>query len=351
MINNNDIDKSLKRLKILRYVSWMIILLSIIFIAIFIFKVNKSMAVTCPSGQFVDSSGNCETPNQAAQAVNNPYAGSGGSSVSGLLSYGQKNINLTDSSSCVSNPNFLVITYIVGSGGDIHATVKLNGSSYTIPQDISGLCSNGFISCPSGTWYGNGNTCSNWAVEYSGGVFSTKQLGSSIMGTPSITTTSIALNGIQTSSVTSDNTTKGLANCYCLDNSCPDTNGNAKSNSASYLKENFETLGGIITSALMKGSSDQIGGDTITEPSSSNNNTPSITYSGEACSANPNYNSPSTLEGLYNQGGSDLGNEVSGSQDGAANSDTESAMGLSSTPSSMLTTMQNNSFGGGSTVT
>ena len=361
MINNNDIDKSLRRLKILKYISWMIILLLIIFLAIFIFKINKSYsAVTgettmasnpCPSGESIGLSGNCSTPDQSAHNSDNPYAGSGGSSVSGLLSYGQKNVNLTASSSCVSNPNFLVITYTVGSGGDIYAHINLNGSSYSVPEDISGLCSNGFISCPSGTWYGNGNTCTNWTIAYSGGVFVPVQLGSSIEGTPSITTTSIALNGIQTSSVTSDNTTGGLANCYCLNNSCPDTNGNAISNSASYLKENFETLGGIITSALMKGSSDQIGGATITGPSSSNNDTPSITYSGEACSTNSNYNSPSSLEGLYNQGGTDLGNEVSGSQDGTANSDTESAMGLTSTPSSMLTTMQNNSFGGGGTVT
>jgi hypothetical protein len=361
MINNNDIDKSLRRLKILRYISWIIILSLIIFLAIFIFKINKSYsAVTgettmasnpCPSGESIGLSGNCSTPDQSAHNSDNPYAGSGGSSVSGLLSYGQKNVNLTASSSCVSNPNFLVITYTVGSGGDIHADIDLNGSSYSVPEDISGLCSNGFISCPSGTWYGNGNTCTNWTIAYSGGVFVPVQLGSSIEGTPSITTTSVALNGVQASSVTSNNTTGGLANCYCLNDSCPDTNGNAISNSASYLKENFETLGGIITSALMKGSSDQIGGDTITGPSSSNNDTPSITYSGEVCSADSNYNSPSSLEGLYNQGGTDLGNEVSGSQDGTANSNTESAMGLTSTPSSMLTTMQNNSFGGGGTVT
>jgi hypothetical protein len=220
--------------------------------------------------------------------------------------------------------------------------------------DISGLCSNGFISCPSGEWYGNGVSCNNYALLFTSATgLALQQLGSSIMATPSTSKTNVVVNGTSTSSVTSTKFVNGLANCYCLNNSCPDTNGNAKSTSPSYLKENLIDLGGIVSSAVTLGSSDQITGATITGPASKNNYISSIVYSGDACNTNSNYNSANSLEGLYNKGGSSLGNEVSGSQDATANSNTASALGMSSsqTPNNLLITAQNNSFGGATTGT
>ena len=100
-------------------------------------------------------------------------------------------------------------------------------------------------------------------------------------------------------------------------------------------------LGGQAVSAVQSGSSDTIGGVTLNTASSPY----SAVYSGGTCNSS-NYTSPNNLEGLYNEGGSALSNEVSSSQVATANSNTQSALGLSSTPNDLLTTAQNNSFGG-----
>ena len=281
--------------------------------------------------------------NSSAQASASAGAYGGQGSLIGMVNYGQKNISLTPSG-CANTTNFLNIEYSVTGTGDINATVQMNtnnGSSYnysySIPVLISGVCSNGIISCPAGEWYGNGVTCNNYAITYSPSTgFSLSPLGSAIMGMPQTTQVNVPLNGTQVSTVTSTQTSGGLANCIDIN----DATGSTPA-SETEVQQVLTDLGGQVSSAVQKGSSDIIGGVTQNTASSPY----SQTYSGGTCSSS-NYNSPSNLEGLYNQGGSSLNNEVSSSEVATANSNTESALGLTSTPSSILTTVQNNSFGG-----
>ena len=286
--------------------------------------------------------------NSDAQAAANPYGSYG--NVNGLISYGQKNIT----ASCNQVPNFIDTSYTVGSSGDINAEIQMNtdsGSSYNytynIPDIISGICSNGFISCPAGQWYGGGVSCNNYSIVYSpSSGFSLQSLGSNIIGVPATTTTSVALGGTTTtpvSTVTNPNATAGgLADCFCLNDSC-EQGGTPISEIR--VNQILTDLGGQAVSAVEQGSPDTIGGSTINIASSPY----SVIYSGgnsSSCNGNSNYTTANNLEGLYNEGGSALNNEVSSSQVQAANSNTESALGLSSTPTQTLTTVQNNSFGG-----
>ena len=281
--------------------------------------------------------------NSAAQASASAGAYGGQGSLSGLISYGKTNISLTPSG-CTNTSNFLSVEYSITSTGDINAVIQMNtnnGSgynySYSIPVLISGVCSNGIISCPAGEWYGNGITCNNYAITYSPSAgFSLSPLGSAIMGVPQTTQVNVPLNGTQVSTVTSTQTSGGLANCIDIN----DATGSTPA-SETEVQQVLTDLGGQVSSAVQNGSSDIIGG--VTQNTA--NSPYSQIYSGGTCSSS-NYNSPSNLEGLYNQGGSSLNSEVSSSEVSTANSNTESALGLSSTPSSMLTTVQNNSFGG-----
>ena len=335
--NSKRLVKEYRLAKILAWISLFLIFLTITFIII------KSSHAACPSGQVQNYQGNCVSINQAASEVNNPYSNSGGSSLSGLMSYGKNNISLTPSI-CTNSSNFLNVEYSVTSSGDINAVIQMNtnnGSgynySYSIPVLISGVCSNGIISCPAGEWYGGGITCNNYAIQYNPSTgFSLEPLGSAIMGTPQSTSVNVPLNGTQVSTVTSTQTSGGLADCIDIN----DATGTTPA-SETEVQQVLTDLGGQITSAIQKGSSDIIGGVSQNTASSPY----SATYSGGTCNSS-NYNSPSNLEGLYNQGGSALNNEVSSSEVSTANSNTQSALGLTSTPSSMLTTVQNNSFGG-----
>ncbi len=334
--NSIKLVKEYRLIKILAWISLFLIVLAMTFII-----VKASHA--CPSGQVQDYQGNCVSINQAASEVNNPYANSGGSSVSGLMNYGQNNISLTPSN-CTNSTNFLNVEYSVTSSGDINATIQMNTNngtgynySYSVPVLISGVCSNGIISCPAGEWYGNGITCNNYSIQYSpSSGFSLVPLGSAIMGTPQTTSVNVPLNGTQVSTVTSTQTSGGLANCIDINDATGQTPA-----SETEVQQVLTDLGGQVSSAVQQGSSDIIGG-----VSQNTANSPySQTYSGGTCNSS-NYNSASNLEGLYNEGGSSLNNEVSSSEVSTANSNTQSALGLTSTPSSMLTTVQNNSFGG-----
>ena len=165
--NSKRLVKGYRLAKILAWVSLFLIFLTITFIII------KSSHAACPSGQVQNYQGNCVSINQAASEVNNPYSNSGGSNLSGLMSYGKNNISLTPSG-CTNSSNFLNVEYSVTSSGDINAVIQMNtnnGSgynySYSIPVLISGVCSNGIISCPAGEWYGGGITCNNYAIQYS----------------------------------------------------------------------------------------------------------------------------------------------------------------------------------------
>ena len=339
-----EYEKKAERLareyKIIKMLSWISLFL---ILAVLILFIVKSSFAACPSGQVQDYQGNCVSINQAASEVNNPYSNSGGSSLSGLMSYGQNNISLTPSG-CANSTNFLNVEYSVTSSGDINAIIQMNtnngsgyNSSYSIPVLISGVCSNGFISCPAGEWYGGGITCNNYAIQYSPSAgFSLESLGAAIIGTPQSTSVNVPLNGTQVSTVTSTQTSGGLADCIDIN----DATGTTPA-SETEVQQVLTDLGGQITSAIQSGSSDIIGGVSQNTASSPY----SATYSGGTCNSS-NYNPPSNLEGLYNQGGSSLNNEVSSSQVATANSNTQSALGLTSTPTSMLMTIQNNSFGG-----
>ncbi|MHB1696647.1 MAG: hypothetical protein ACYCSQ_00850 [bacterium] len=334
MLNDKEWEILRKEYLIVRIFAWIALALIIIAMAVFIFFVSKSHAAN--------------GANAAAQAVANPYANSGGSNVSGLLNYGQKNINL----SCNQSPNFLDVSYAVGSSGDITATIQMNtdnGSSYnysyTVPYIISGVCSNGFISCPAGEWYGNGVTCNNYAITYSPSAgFSLQSLGSNIMGVPQTTTQNVPLNGVQVSSVTSTQTSGGLANCFCVNDSC-EQGGTPLSDIQ--VQQILTNLGGQAVSAVQSGSPDTVGVPTLNDSSSPY----SVSYSGgnsSSCNGNSNYNTTNNLEGLYNQGGSSLNTEVSSGEVSTANTNTATALGLTAgtTPNSLLVTTQNNSFGG-----
>ena len=280
--------------------------------------------------------------NSAAQASASAGAYGGQGSLSGLISYGKTNISLTPSG-CTNTSNFLSAEYSITSTGDIDAVIQMNtnnGSgynySYPIPVLISGVCSNGIISCPAGEWYGNGVTCNNYAIHYSPSTgFSLSPLGSAIMGTPQTTQVNVPLNGTQVSTVTSTQTSGGLANCIDIN----DATGSTPA-SETEVQQVLTDLGGQVSSAVQKGSSDIIGG--VTQNTA--NSPYSQTYSGGTCSSS-DYNSPNNLEGLYNEGGSSLNNEVSSSEVSTANSNTQSALGLTSTPNQMLINVQNTSFG------
>ena len=136
--NLKKLVKEYRLVKILAWVSLFLIFLTITFIMI------KSSHAACPSGQVQNYQGNCVSINQAASEVNNPYSNSGGSNLSGLMSYGKNNISLTPSG-CTNSSNFLNVEYSVTSSGDINAVIQMNtnnGSgynySYSIPVLISG---------------------------------------------------------------------------------------------------------------------------------------------------------------------------------------------------------------------
>ncbi|MHB1755560.1 MAG: hypothetical protein ACYCT6_08980 [bacterium] len=334
MLNDKEWEILRKEYLMVRIFAWVALALIIIAMAVFIFFVSKSHAAN--------------GVNTAAQAVANPYSNSGGSNVSGLLSYGQQNINL----SCNQSPNFLNVSYEAGSSGDITATIQMNtnnGSgynySYPIPEIISGICSNGFISCPAGQWYGNGITCNNYSISYTPGTgFVLNSLGSNIMGVPTSTSVNVPLNGVQVSSVTSTQTSGGLANCFCLNDSC-EQGGTPLSDIQ--VQQILTDLGGQAVSAVQSGSPDTVGGATLNDSSSPY----SVSYSGgdsSSCNGNSSYNTANNLEGLYNEGGSSLNTEVSSGEVSTANTNTANALGLTNgaTPNSLLVTTQNNAFGG-----
>ena len=336
MQKDKNIEQLRKEFIFIKVLSW--ILLSLIAIVVSFIIIKDSHAATA------------QTPaqlNSAAQATSNPYGSSG--NLNGLMSYGQKNIT----TSCEQSPNFINTSYTVGSSGDISAEIQMNtdnGSgynyTYNIPAIISGVCSNGFISCPAGQWYGGGVTCNNYSIQYSpSSGFSLQSLGSNIMGVPASTTVNIALNGTQTSTVTNPNATAGgLANCFCLNDSC-EQGGTPISEIR--INQILTDLGGQAVSAVTSGSPDTVGASTINTATSPY----SIIYSGgnsSSCNGNSNYTTTNNLEGLYSQGGNALNNEVSSSQVATANTNTESALGLTSTPDEQLVNIQNNTFPGGS---
>lgn len=329
MQKDKDIEQIRKEFIIIKIISWILLCLIAIAVSFIIIKASHADL------------------NSDAQAASNPYGSYG--NLNGLMSYGRQNIT----TSCNQNPDFISTSYTVGSSGDISAVIQMNTNNgsgynytYNIPAIISGICSNGFISCPAGQWYGGGVTCNNYAIVYSpSSGFSLQSLGSNIMGVPATTTTSIALNGTtaQASTVTNPNATMGgLANCFCLNDSC--LQGGTPI-SEIQVKQILTDLGGQAVSAVQSGSPDTIGASTLFMINSPYH----ITYSGgdfSSCNGNSNYTSPNNLEGLYNEGGSALNSEVTTSQESTANLNTQSALGLTSTPTGSLTTVQNNSFGG-----
>ena len=335
--NSKRLVKGYRLAKILAWVSLFLIFLTITFIMI-----KSSHA--CPSGQVQNYKGNCVSINQAASEASNPYSNSGGSSVSSLESYGQKNIQL----SCNQNPNFFGLSYTVGSSGDINVTINVNGQSSALGYQISGVCSNGYIVCPAGTWINNpsGNTCSFYQVAYSqsgGWQFNTVPSIQSQIPT-STPVTSISLNGTtsQVSSVQSPaSTTGGLANCICINDSCAQGGSPVSQTEPEQI---LTDLGGVFTSAITSGSSNEIGASTINDKTSPY----SIEYAGgdsTSCNGNSGYSTANNLEGLYSQGGSSLKDEVTSNQVNKANTTLQSNFGMSDTPQQMLVNTQIATFG------
>ena len=335
-------ERLVREYKIMKIFSWVSLLLILMVLILFIAK--SSFAASCPSGQIQNYKGNCVSINQAASEASNPYSNSGGSNLSGLISYGQKNIQL----SCNQNPNFFGLSYTVGSSGDINVTINVNGQSSALGYQISGVCSNGYIVCPAGTWINNpsGNTCSFYQVAYSqsgGWQFNTVPSIQAQIPT-STPVTSISLNGTtsQVSSVQSPaSTTGGLANCICINDSCAQGGSPVSQTEPEQI---LTDLGGIFTSAITSGSSNEIGASTINDKTSPY----SIEYAGgdsTSCNGNSGYSTANNLEGLYSQGGSSLSNEVTSSQVATANNTLQSNFGMSDTPQQMLVNTQNAAFG------
>jgi hypothetical protein len=340
-----EYEKNAERLareyKIMKIFSWVSLFLILTVLILFI---AKSSFAACPSGQVQDYQGNCVSINQAASEVNNPYSNSGGSSVSGLASYGQKNIQL----SCNQTPNFFGVSYTVGSSGDINVSINVSGQSAALGYQISGVCSNGYIVCPAGTWIDNpsGTTCAFYQVAYSqsgGWQFNTVPSIQAQIPT-STPVTSIALNGTtsQVSSVQSPaSTTGGLANCICINDSCAQGGSPVSQTEPDQI---LTDLGGIFTSAITSGSSNEIGASTINDKTSPY----SIEYAGgdsTSCNGNSGYSTANNLEGLYSQGGSSLSNEVTNDLVNTANATLQSNFGMSDTPKQMLVNTQIAAFG------
>ncbi len=119
---------------------------------------------------------------------------------------------------CGKEYNILKITYVINSGGDITIEVdedfNLDGKFENVQyfSNISGVCSNGFIKCNSGTW----NNCKYFLLKFNGTSFSLDKANSS-----------------------------DLAGCYCVNNSC----GGISNDYAKILS----TISGIFSSLLNKG--------------------------------------------------------------------------------------------------
>lgn len=117
-----------------------------------------------------------------------------------------------------SSSSYLELSYANAGGGDLKINANmdrdLNGAkeySYSTSVPVSGVCSNGFVSCDSGTW----NNCSYYKWGYSG----------------AITTSKVSR--------------PDLGGCYCINNSC----GGLSSQSPESI---LQSLGNGLTTLMMQ---------------------------------------------------------------------------------------------------
>ena len=206
------------------------------------------------------------------------------------------------SAQCASSPNFLTLSFVPDSTGDINLSAVLNGQTYSF-SGISQVCDDGFAVCSPGT----NENCQFYKWSYPG----------------ALTASPVAMLG-------------NLAGCYCINDSCAIA-GQPLSSSPSATDQILYQLGGGIEGALMSAGGFEIGSGTV--------NGYSITYSGALsnCSAtNPYLNGGGNLQSYYNPyGGNTLDSETASSQSGSYDTLNDN-YGVSE---GTLTSIENNSTG------
>ena len=206
------------------------------------------------------------------------------------------------SAQCASSQNFLTVSFVPDSTGDINLSAVLNGQTYSF-SGISQVCDDGFAVCSPGT----NENCQFYKWSYPG----------------ALTASPVAMLG-------------NLAGCYCINDSCAIV-GQPLSSSPSATDQILYQLGGGIEGALMSAGGFEIGSGTV--------NGYSITYSGALsnCSAtNPYLNGGGNLQSYYNPyGGNTLDSETASSQSGSYDTLNDN-YGVSE---GTLTSIENNSTG------
>ena len=211
------------------------------------------------------------------------------------------------SAQCASSQNFLTVSFVPDSTGDINLSAVLNGQTYSF-SGISQVCDDGFAVCSPGT----NENCQFYKWSYPG----------------ALTASPVAMLG-------------NLAGCYCINDSCAIA-GQPLSSSPSATDQILYQLGGGIEGALMSAGGFEIGSGTV--------NGYSITYSGALsnCSAtNPYLNGGGNLQSYYNPyGGNTLDSEVPQSSENNADSSLGNTYFGGNTATETLNNIQNETFGG-----
>ena len=253
-----------------------------IFIVLIAFSV-KAFATTFSYGG-LNADINVPTSGSSAQSYASPYEPS------------------ITSAQCASSPNFLTVSFVPDSTGDINLSAVLNGQTYNF-SGISQVCDDGFAVCSPGT----NENCTFYKWSYPG----------------SLTASPTTMLG-------------NLAGCYCINDSCA-VGGQPLSSSPSTTNQILYQTGGGIEGALMSAGGFEIGSGTV--------NGESITYSGALsnCSAtNPYLNGGTNLQGYYNPySGNTLDSETASAQGGSYNT----LNGNYGVSEGTLTGIENNSTG------
>ena len=298
---------------------------SIVFLLLFLFlPVGVSYADTASSAA-------------SAAAASAPSYSSLSSQFSGVQG------SITNSGSCVSASGFLVINATPLSDGDDAVSVTLNGVNYSVPladasggegDGISGVCSNGFIVCSSGSW----SNCAYYGWGWNGSSLTEPQ-------TTNPAPQQVAVNQMATNAyggTTQSEVEQGysLQDCQCINASCAG-GGSPLSEASTTQQEILSQLGAGIIGALGNANSGMVIGTATV-----NSNNTQISYNGYDSAACAGNQSSGEQTSLYNSGGSSIASEVPQSSENNADSGLGNTYFSGNTATETLNNIQNETFGG-----
>ena len=256
--------------------------------------------------------------------------------------FGSVQGSITDSGSCISASGFLVINATPLSDGDDALSVTLNGTNYSIPLNdtgggegdgISGVCSNGFIVCSSGSW----SNCAYYGWGWNGTSLTEPQTANP--APQQVAVNQMATNGYGGTTQSEAEQGYSLQDCQCINASCAG-GGMPLSQASTTQQEILSQLGAGIIGALGNANSGMVIGSAAV-----NSNNTQISYNGynsATCGGNQNSGNNTSL---YNSGGNSLASEVPSSSMGNTDSSLGNIYFGGNTATGTLNNIQNETFG------